>query len=247
MAKKILIAGESWTSVTTHIKGADTFITSVYAEGADYLREALESGGYEVTYVPNHHAQDGLPFTGQEYAAYDAVILSDIGSNTLLLPSATFGRSEKRPNRCQAIRDYVLDGGALVMIGGYMSFTGIDAKARYGLTALADVLPVVCLEMDDRREHSEGVYGVVTKDHPLTQGIVGDWPALLGYNRTLPKAGCDVVAEIEGDPLMAVGDFGNGRSAVFTSDCSPHWAPMEFVSWAHYKTIWLNILEYICG
>ena len=98
----------------------------------------------------------GLPFTGQEYAAYDAVILSDIGSNTLLLPSATFGRSEKRPNRCQAIRDYVLDGGALVMIGGYMSFTGIDAKARYGSTALADVLPVVCLEMDDRREHSEG-------------------------------------------------------------------------------------------
>ena len=108
-------------------------------KGADYLREALESGGYEVTYVPNHHAQDGLPFTGQEYAAYDAVILSDIGSNTLLLPSATFGRSEKRPNRCQAIRDYVLDGGALVMIGGYMSFTGIDAKARYGSTALADV------------------------------------------------------------------------------------------------------------
>ena len=130
MAKKILIAGESWTSVTTHIKGADTFITSVYAEGADYLREALESGGYEVTYVPNHHAQDGLPFTGQEYAAYDAVILSDIGSNTLLLPSATFGRSEKRPNRCQAIRDYVLDGGALVMIGGYMSFTEIDTKTR---------------------------------------------------------------------------------------------------------------------
>ena len=147
----------------------------------------MESGGYEVTYVPNHHAQDGLPFTGQEYAAYDAVILSDIGSNTLLLPSATFGRSEKRPNRCQAIRDYVLDGGALVMIGGYMSFTGIDAKARYGSTALADVLPVVCLEMDDRREHSEGVYGVVTKDHPLTQGIVGDWPALLGYNRTLRR------------------------------------------------------------
>ena len=46
-----------------------------------------------------------------------------------------------------------------------------------------------------------------------------------------------VNGEIEGDPMMAVGDFGKGRSAVFTSDCSPHWAPMEFVSWAHYKTI----------
>ena len=33
--KKILLAGESWTSVTTHIKGFDIFTTSRYEEGGD--------------------------------------------------------------------------------------------------------------------------------------------------------------------------------------------------------------------
>jgi uncharacterized membrane protein len=70
---------------------------------------------------------------------------------------------------------------------------------------------------------------------------------LLGYNKTLPKPGCDVVAEIEGDPLIATGNFGRGRSAVFCSDCSPHWAPPEFVEWKHYATIWKNMLEYLTG
>jgi uncharacterized membrane protein len=245
MARKVLIAGESWTSFTTHVKGADTFQTSVYEEGVAWLREAVEGAGFEVVYVPNHHAQDRLPFTADEYGEYAAVILSDIGSNTLLLPSATFAKSAKRPNRCAAIRDYVGNGGALIMIGGYMSFSGIDGKARYGATALAEVLPVSCLPVDDRREHSEGIAPRVVKGHPLVEGIDGAWPCLLGYNKTEAKPEGEVVVEIDGDPLIAAGDFGRGRSAVFTSDCSPHWAPPEFISWKHYRTIWENMLNYV--
>jgi uncharacterized membrane protein len=245
MARKVLIAGESWTSFTTHVKGVDTFHTSVYEEGAAWLREAVEKAGFEAVYVPNHHAQDRLPFTAEEYGEYAAVILSDIGSNTLLLPSVTFSKSMKRPNRCAAIRDYVRGGGALVMIGGYMSFSGIEGKARYGATAIAEVLPVSCLSVDDRREHSEGVVPRVLKAHPLVEGIDGEWPALLGYNKTGVKPEAEVAAEIDGDPLIAAADFGRGRSAVFTSDCSPHWAPPEFVGWKHYNTIWKNMLNYI--
>ncbi|MDR1505926.1 MAG: glutamine amidotransferase [Treponema sp.] len=245
MARKVLIAGESWTCFTTHVKGMDTFYTSTYEEGVAWLREAVEKAGFEVVYVPNHHAQDRLPFTAEGYGEYAAVILSDIGSNTLLLPSVTFSKSEKRPNRCTAIRDYVRSGGALIMIGGYMSFGGIEGKARYGATAIADVLPVSCLSADDRREHSEGVSPRVIKAHPLTEGMDGQWPCLLGYNKTEPKSGCEVVVEIDGDPLIAAGGFGQGRSAVFTSDCSPHWAPHEFVNWKHYNTIWKNMLTYV--
>lgn len=32
MAKKALLAGESWVSYTTHVKGFDAFYTSVYEE-----------------------------------------------------------------------------------------------------------------------------------------------------------------------------------------------------------------------
>ena len=33
MNKKVLLAGESWMSYTTHVKGFDSFYTSVYETG----------------------------------------------------------------------------------------------------------------------------------------------------------------------------------------------------------------------
>ena len=83
--KKILLAGESWTSVTTHIKGFDIFTTSRYEEGGDRLIKALKNGGYEVDFCPNHYAGEHFPDTVEKLRGYDAVFLSDIGSNTLLL------------------------------------------------------------------------------------------------------------------------------------------------------------------
>jgi uncharacterized membrane protein len=246
MTKKILIVGESWTCFTTHVKGVDTFRTSLYQEGAGYLRSAIEGAGYEVVYIPSHAALDGLPYTVEEFRQYAAIILSDVGSNTLLLPTATFSQGQRRPNRCISIRNYVLNGGALIMIGGYMSFTGIDGTARYGSTPIADILPVTCLPYDDRAEHPEGIIAKVVKDnHPLVKGISGEWPFLLGYNKTQAKPDCEVVVEVDGDPLIAAGEWGKGRSAIFSSDCSPHWAPPEFVNWQHYETIWSNMLEYL--
>jgi uncharacterized membrane protein len=41
MGSKILLAGESWSSYTTHVKGFDAFYTSVYEEGADRLRDSV--------------------------------------------------------------------------------------------------------------------------------------------------------------------------------------------------------------
>ena len=81
--KKILLAGESWMSFTTHVKGFDSFTTSVYETGEKWLKEALEKGGYEVQFLPNHLAMDGFPFTMEELSQYAAVVLSDIGANTL--------------------------------------------------------------------------------------------------------------------------------------------------------------------
>ena len=75
---KILIAGESWTSHTIHIKGFDTFTTSVYEEGVKWLKEALEKANHQVTFIPNHHASEKFPKTKEEISEYDVVILSDI-------------------------------------------------------------------------------------------------------------------------------------------------------------------------
>lgn len=245
MSKRVLIAGESWVSYTTHIKGFDTFYTSNYEEGVRFIRSAIEKAGYEVDYLPNHEASTKFPTTMEEIQKYDVVILSDIGSNTLLLPNNTFTKSERTPNRTALIRDYVLAGGNFLMVGGYMSFTGIDAKTRYGMTEVQDILPVKCLDGDDRVERPEGVIPVKVKNHEAIQNLPEEWPHFLGYNKTLPIEGGEVLVEIGGDPLIAVGSFGKGKSSVFTSDCAPHWGPPEFVNWSHYDELWKGLLDYM--
>ena len=43
MSKKVLLAGESWMSYTTHVKGFDSFYTSTYETGEKWLKAALEA------------------------------------------------------------------------------------------------------------------------------------------------------------------------------------------------------------
>src|SRR5688572_11036587 len=134
-SKRVLIAGESWVMHTIHQKGFDSFTTTAYAEGLQWLRAGLEAGGYAVDHLPNHLAPSQFPTSLDELRGYAAVILSDIGTNTLLLHPDTFERSRAMPNRLALLRDYTAAGGGLVMVGGYLTFQGIDAKARYAGTA----------------------------------------------------------------------------------------------------------------
>ena len=244
--KKVLIAGESWMKHTVHVKGFDTFNTCEYEEGVAWLREALEVGGYNVVFLPNHLAPEEFPSSLEALETYDAVLLSDIGSNTLLLAPGTFNRSQRTPNRCDLLRDYVYRGGSLCMVGGYMSFSGIDAKARFGQTSLGEVLPVACLDRDDRVELPQGFLPEITDpEHPVFRGIDEPWPFFLGYNATLPLKEGTVVASLNGDPFVALRECRKGRTAAFTSDCAPHWGPPEFVNWKHYNTFWKNLLDWM--
>lgn len=242
---KILLAGESWMSYTTHVKGFDSFYTSVYETGEKWLKSALEEAGHEVEFLPNHLASKEFPFTMEGLNSYDCIILSDIGANTLLLPIETFTKSIKMPNRCNLIRDYVLNGGALIMVGGYLTFSGIDAKGKWQNTAVQEVLPVQILNVDDRMEHCEGVLPKVQGFHDALAGIPNEWPNLLGYNKTIAKEEAEVVVTIMGDPLVAFATYGKGKSAVFTSDCAPHWAPPEFVEWEYYSKLWQGIVNWV--
>jgi len=188
--KKVLLVGESWEVFSIHLKGFDAFFTTKYDEGAKWLIEALEEGGYQVDYIPNHHAPSKVPTDLAKLKEYSAVILSDIGANTLLLHPDTFERSIATPNRLKLFREYVEQGGAFVMIGGYMSFTGIDGKAKYKNSPVEEILPVTLLAHDDRVEIPEGVYPEVSKpDHPVVQGLDAQWPMLLGYNQVIAKEG----------------------------------------------------------
>jgi uncharacterized membrane protein len=246
--RRVLIAGESWTVHSTHQKGFDSFSTVEYSEGIHWLRDALQSGGWEVDFQPAHVAARDFPFDVKVLSGYDCVMLSDVGANTLLLHPDTFARSVIRPNRLHVIRDYVAAGGGFVMIGGYLTFQGIDAKAQYSGTVIEEILPVNISRYDDRAECPEGAApNVVNPDHPIVAGIGPDWPVLLGYNRVTAKDNCCVIAEIGADPLLVAGDYGDGRTVAFTSDCAPHWAPPAFVDWKGYAPLWQQLASWAAG
>lgn len=108
------------------------------------------------------------------------------------------------PNALALIKEYVSDGGGLLMIGGYLSFTGIEAKANYKNTLLADVLPVEMLDHDDRVEIPEGCCPVNTDtQHIITQKLQ-QWPPLLGYNKFRAKIGSNTLVKINNDPLLVL-------------------------------------------
>jgi uncharacterized membrane protein len=247
-AKRILIAGESWIMHTIHQKGFDDFRTTAYGEGHQWLSAALTAGGFAVEHLPNHLANERFPSTPAELAAYDAVLLSDIGANTLLLHPDTFVKSIPLPNRLVSIRDYVAAGGGLVMIGGYLTFQGIDAKARYAGTPIEEALPVTLQTVDDRVEAPEGADpAVVAPAHPIVDGLPSSWPALLGYNRLTAKPGAEVIATVGADPLIVAGSHGQGRAVAFASDCGPHWAPPSFVAWEGYAPLWQQLVRWVTG
>lgn len=248
MSKRVLIAGESWTVHSIHQKGFDSFTTTEYAEGVRWLRAALEAGGWTVDFMPSHVAARDFPMTPEALAAYDVVMLSDIGANTLLLHPDTFVRSKVLPNRLESISAYVKSGGGLVMIGGYMTFQGIEGKARYAGSPIEDVLPVTLLHHDDRVEAPQGVAPHVgDPGHAMLAGVPAEWPALLGYNQVAAKPGAEVLVRAGDDPLLVAGQVGKGRSVAFTSDCGPHWAPPPFCDWAGYAPLWNGIANWAAG
>jgi uncharacterized membrane protein len=245
MTIKILLAGESWTSLGLHLKGFSIYTTGSYEEGGKPLIKALESHGIEVTYIPNHLVPEHFPNDVEDLNAYDAIILSDIGADTFLLHPDTLMRSIRRPNTLKVMADYVANGGGLMMIGGFMSFSGFGGNACYHNTVFADVLPVRMLGHDDRVECPEGIHPAIKAPHPVLDGMSSDWPHFLGYQRLIAKPDTETVLTAGDDPFLVLGYHGKGRTIAFASDCSPHWGSPEFVGWSDYSRFWSQLVTWL--
>ena len=154
--ERVLLAGESWVSAATHYKGFDQFGSVTFHLGAEPLVKALEGSDYDLRYMPAYEAATAFPMTMSELDVYGAVLLSDLGSNTLLLHPDVWLRGKPVPNRLKLLRNWVAGDGGLMMIGGYFSYQGINGAARWHKTPVEQVLPVTCLPIDDRVEVPDG-------------------------------------------------------------------------------------------
>lgn len=229
--------------------------TDIFNYGT-WLKTALESGGgHEVTSVPAWEFYRMEPGRYEEIlAAYDVVIFSDVELKNFQLDPRFFDRSRfgaqplTFPDRVRLTVEAVHAGTHLMFLGGWLSFNGELGKGGWGRSALADILPVRCLDIDDLRESTEGyAWRVAEPSHPIFAGLpASDVPPILGYNRVMPRAGCPVLAHWQGgdDPAVAVGCFGRGRVLAYTSDPAPHWG-CNFVFWEGYTPFWCNALAWL--
>ena len=153
-----MIVGESWMTNRIHHREFDLFTDAMFEVGVTPLKEALESGGHDVAWIPAHEVQEGFP-----------------------LHPDTWLRGKPTPNRLKLIRDWTLGGGALAMCGSYYSFQVINAGAFYHRTPIEGVLSVRISPYDDRVEVREGAScEVVEPQHPILCGIGDDWPYCSG-------------------------------------------------------------------
>ncbi|MFC6734137.1 MULTISPECIES: glutamine amidotransferase [unclassified Haladaptatus] len=241
---EVLLAGESWVTLQFEIKGQNVLRDSTYEEAAGRFVKTLEATGASVTYQPCHVAATDFPRTRGELDAYDLVILSDVGADTLQITPQVAG-GETDVDRCALLESWVADGGALGMVGGYMSFAGKGGQARYGTTPVGKALPVTIGQGDDRVETPAGV----TPKNVATpvESLPAEWPTILGYNRFTADPGADVWATVGDDPFLVVGDHGAGGTFAYATDCAPHWAPDAFLDWDHLPTLWGAVIDAVVG
>ena len=139
------------------------------------LIDALTGVGIEVKHMTNDEAISEFPRTVEGLSEYDVVIISDCEAEVLeLFPFWVPGEPLPRTDRMRAIRDYTKNGGGLLMIGGWSSFSGRFGTAAYYDTPVEEALPVNCLKgYDDRVEVPAGVkVKVEDTEHTILKGIL---------------------------------------------------------------------------
>ncbi len=248
MKTSALLIGESWHMQIIETKGADTFSYATYEVGTQYIKDALTTGSIEFEHMPCHMVQESFPLSAEELKSkYDCVIISDCGANTFLLPAKTFLQCQPTPNKLEILKRYVEIGGGLCMVGGYMSFMGIEGKGRYNSTPIEEALPVNFQPNDDRVELPQGAELAFTKkEHPVLQGLPDTLPQILGYNRAGGvKSEAEVLLSYKGDPIISVMEYSLGRSIAYAMDLAPHWCPKEFCESDTYKRLWRNIVLWL--
>lgn len=194
-------------------------------QAAVYLAAIIHSEGYDLDYLPS--ALSFLPEINVQ--DYDLVILSDF-------PRALFTDSQMH-----RIRNYVLDGGSFLMIGGWESFYGRNGE--YNNTPIEDILPVKLQEKDDRVNCGQGVLVLPGKEiDPQLKELDWEHPPLIGgYNAftagenskehlfgkkiriTGEESNVHFQLSDEDIPLFVTGRRGKGISAALAFDLAPHW------------------------
>ncbi len=196
----------------------------------------------------------GLPTTDEDFALFDVIILGDLDRTFL------------SDDQMERIRRFVNDGKALLMLGGRNSL----GPGGYGGTPIETALPILCGSRSEPQETTKFVPQLTAagSSSPIFTDIGEYFPSPTGQaGKPIPELlGCVAVPGAKpaanvlaihptrrnaGGPLivLAVQQFGAGRSAVFTADTTWQWylrlQPMGADS--PYHRFWGQLIRYLAG
>ncbi|MBN2005572.1 MAG: VWA domain-containing protein [Anaerolineae bacterium] len=175
-----------------------------------------------------------------------AELSPDVQRHVLLLADGS--DSEHQEDVISMVSEWVKSGTTFsaVSIGNgsdveFLRRVAGTGQGRFYLTELAADLPAIFSEETARAKRS---YIVEETFYPLP---VSSWapvaslaavPPLHGYVASTPKSTAQVVWRAsQQDPLLAVWQFGLGRSVAWTSDATGQWAA-GWVSWDEFSRFW---------
>jgi uncharacterized membrane protein len=245
----VLFVGESAVVQTFEYKGYDAFSSIRYGNnGRRFVGKMLAGIDHDLAYIPCHLVPFEFPRSIEELSRFDVVLFSDVGSNTFLLLPEMVREGVRVPNLLELVCEFVRRGGGFGMIGGYMSFGGMDGKAKWKDSSIEEILPVAIGYHDDRKEVPEGAdLSCVPGSHPILAGLPAELPHIFGYNKVTARPDSTVLISWKGDPILAVAQRGKGRTLAYTTDCAPHWAPAAMHDWDQYPVLWANIVRWLSG
>lgn len=221
------------------------------------LKKAFITAGAEVECWANWDLYNMPPGDFEKaLKRIDVLVVSDVEARCFHLFPDFFDRSKYKgqtivfPERLKTMRRFVEAGGGLMMLGGWLSFSGHMEKGGWRRCSYTSALPVECLVGEDLMESSEGFdVRVPMPNHPITKGLPWkSWRPILGYNEVRAKPEATVLVEIKqnGHPLVVVSNLGKGRQFLYMSDPVPHWG-INFELWPGYDAFWNRALHWSAG
>lgn len=215
----------------------------------------LRNGGDNTNTSNDERELSLIPFPMEEIfreklATFDVIVFLNFGYTEPGLSIATYEKD---------LKNYIANGGALAVVGGDRSF----GDSRFAFTMLAEALPVESAGPSDGQTFKARL----TNDgqrHPVTALGTGSssaesaWaslPAIPGLNMTRAKPGAVVLldhpyANVAGQsaPVLALWEYGRGRTMTLMTDASWYWAFTSHVGGApsrHYERFWGNALRWL--
>jgi uncharacterized membrane protein len=156
--------------------------------------------------------------------------------------------AEEKQGVPELLRELVAEGVTITMVAigdgrdvEWLRQMAEVGQGRFHFTNEASNLPQIFAEEATVVQRSylieERFFANLVSPSPILANIRAA-PSLQGYVGTTAKSTAQVILEThQGDPLLAVWQYGLGRSAAWTSDATGRWA-VDWVNWDGFPLFW---------